>query len=152
MKKIIAAALVSGSVLASSAQAAQDGAYLPYVGMDYTYSDANARFERPHYNSGSVNVGTMYNRFFGTEVFYQLSDSHKIRHETDKSKTSFQAYGLDLYGYLPFGCYGTFTLRGIQYDDHIANLQVGVISDHTCQYIRTGTRTLRPENTGNAQA
>ena len=42
--------------------------------------------------------------------------------------------------------------RGIQYDDHIANLQVGVISDHTCQYIRTGTRTLRPENTGNAQA
>ena len=48
MKKIIAAALVSGSVLASSAQAAQDGAYLPYVGMDYTYSDANARFERPH--------------------------------------------------------------------------------------------------------
>lgn len=33
MKKIIAAALVSGSVLASSAQAAQDGAYLPYVGM-----------------------------------------------------------------------------------------------------------------------
>lgn len=112
MKKIIAAALVSGSVLASSAQAAQDGAYLPYVGMDYTYSDANARFERPHYNSGSVNVGTMYNRFFGTEVFYQLSDSHKIRHETDKSKTSFQAYGLDLYGYLPFGCYGTFTLLG----------------------------------------
>ena len=77
MKKIIAAALVSGSVLASSAQAAQDGAYLPYVGMDYTYSDANARFERPHYNSGS-----------------------------------FQAYGLDLYGYLPFGCYGTFTLLG----------------------------------------
>ena len=112
MKKIIAAALVSGSVLASSAQAAQDGAYLPYVGMDYTYSDANAKFERPHYNSGSVNVGTMYNRFFGTEVFYQLSDSHKIRHETDKSKTSFQAYGLDLYGYLPFGCYGTFTLLG----------------------------------------
>ena len=112
MKKFITAALVSGALFASSAQAAQDGEYLPYVGMDYTYSDANAKFERPHYNSGSVNVGTMYNRFFGTELFYQLSDSHKIRHGLDKAKTSFQAYGLDIYGYLPFGCYGTFTLLG----------------------------------------
>ena len=42
--------------------------------------------------------------------------------------------------------------RGIQYDDHIADLQVGVISNHTCQYIRTGTRTLRPENTSHTQS
>ena len=42
--------------------------------------------------------------------------------------------------------------RGIQYDDHIADLQVGVISNHTCQYIRTGTCTLRPENTSHTQS
>ena len=44
MKKFITAALVSGALFASSAQAAQDGEYLPYVCMDYTYSDANAKF------------------------------------------------------------------------------------------------------------
>lgn len=112
MKKIIAAAVVSAAAFTSAAKAAQDGEYIPYIGADYTYSDSNAKFEHPHFNSGSVNVGTLYNRFFGTEVFYQLSDSHKIRRGSDKTKSSFQAYGLDLYGYLPFGCDGDFALIG----------------------------------------
>ena len=45
-------------------------------------------------------------------MFYQISDSHKTRSGLEKSKSSFQAYGLDLYGYLPLGCGETFSLLG----------------------------------------
>lgn len=112
MKKIIAAALVSVATFSTAALAVEKGDFIPYVGMDYTYSDANAKYERPHYNSGSFNVGTMYNSYFGTELFYQFSDSHKERSGLDKSKTSFQAFGLDLMGYLPLGCDRTVSLIG----------------------------------------
>ena len=112
MKKIFSLALVVSLVAATSARAARDGDYLPYVGLDYSYSDTTAKHLRPHYNSASVNVGTMYNRFFGTEMFYQISDSYKTRSGLDKSKSSFQAYGLDVYGYLPLGCDQTFSLLG----------------------------------------
>lgn len=112
MKKTLAAAAVFMIAFANSAKAAQDGEYIPYVGIDYTYTDANVKYDRPHYNSGSVNIGTYYNKFFGTEMFYQRSDSHKEGHGADKSKTSFQAYGLDLMGYLPLGCDQTFALIG----------------------------------------
>ena len=36
--------------------------------------------------------------------------------------------------------------------DHIADLQVGVVSYYTRQHIRTGTCTLRPENTSHTQS
>lgn len=112
MKKIIAAAAISVTTFANTANAAVDGEYIPYIGMDYTYSDANVKFDRPHYNSGSINVGTYYNKYFGTELFYQRSDNHKERDGLNKSKTSFQAYGLDLMGYLPLGCDQDFSLIG----------------------------------------
>ena len=112
MKKFFSVALAASLLATTSAYAARDGEYLPYVGLDYSYADANAKFVRPHYNSASVNVGTMYNRFFGTEMFYQISDSHKTRSGLEKSKSSYQAYGLDLYGYLPLGCGETFSLLG----------------------------------------
>ena len=84
MKKIFSLALVASLVASTSAQAARDGEYLPYVGLDYAYSDTTAKHLRPHYNSASVNVGTMYNRFFGTEMFYQISDSYKKHSGLDK--------------------------------------------------------------------
>ena len=111
MKKVFITTLALG-VLSAFSSFAQDGEYIPYVGLDYTYSDTNAKFMRPHYNSASVNVGTWYNKYFGTEVFYQLSDNHKSHNGLDKTKTSFQAYGLDLYGYMPLDCYSSFNLLG----------------------------------------
>lgn len=112
MKKIIVATALGLVALGSVANAAEKGDFTPYVGMDYTYSDVNVKQDRPHYNSGSINVGTLYNRYFGTELFYQHSDTHKESNGADKSKTSLQGYGLDLMGYLPLGCDQKFSLIG----------------------------------------
>ena len=113
MKKTIGALMVAVSAVAFSANA-NATEYNPYVGLDYSYIDGVAKEYRPHYNAGKVNVGVDYNKYFGTEIFYQLSDSDKnnSRSYGDKFKSSFQAYGLDVYGYLPLGCEQTFALLG----------------------------------------
>lgn len=113
MKKTIGALMVAVSAVAFSANA-NATEYNPYVGLDYSYIDGVAKEYRPHYNAGKVNVGVDYNKYFGTEIFYQLSDSDKnnSRRYGEKDKTSFQAYGLDVYGYLPLGCEQTFALLG----------------------------------------
>ncbi len=113
MKKISALlTAISVFALSSTARAEDLNEYIPYVGVDYTYTDGVAKFERPHFNSGSVNVGTYYNRYFGTELFYQYSDDYKDGHGADRFKTSFQAYGLDLMGYLPLWCDNVISLVG----------------------------------------
>lgn len=113
MKKTVGALMVAVSALAFSANA---GAveYNPYIGVDYSYNDGVAKELRPHYNAGKVNVGVDYNQYFGTEVFYQFSDSskHNDKFDLGKAKNSFQAYGLDLYGYLPLGCDQVVSLLG----------------------------------------
>lgn len=83
---------------------AQDFEYIPYIGLDYSYIDANAKSASPYYNSGTFNLGTKYNDYFGTELFYQQSD----RYSKNELKTSYRAYGLDINAYLPLGCYHTF--------------------------------------------
>lgn len=103
MKKILATLTVATAAFAFNANALE---YTPYVGLDYTYSDASQ--DSGKYNTGTVNVGTSYNDYFGTEIFFQKSD-----HETTQgTKLDFQAYGLDLMGYLPLGCDQTFNLVG----------------------------------------
>ncbi len=112
-KSLMLAAAALALMTAGQAHADEDFKYTPYVGIDYTYSNAYADSMKPNYNSGSVNVGTMYNQFFGTELFYQYSDSAtKGKHFDDRTKTSFQAGGLDLFGYLPLGCERRFHLLG----------------------------------------
>ena len=108
MKKTIGALMVAVSATAFAANASAYE-FTPYVGVDYNYttvSSASAQF-----NSGSINVGTMYNQYFGTEAFYQLSTDDKKGGDY-QSKTHMQAYGLDLMGYLPLGCDQTFSLIG----------------------------------------
>lgn len=87
--------------------------YVPYVGVDYSYTNAKAFGSKPNYNLLSVNIGTKYNNFFGTEAFFEqsASDTRKINTK-DKIKTSYRSYGLDLSAYLPIGCYHTFDLVG----------------------------------------
>ena len=111
MKYAVSSLMVAVSALAFSANAnASD--FKPYVGLDYNYTDADADHQSPKYNSASVNVGTEYNKYFGTEVFYQYSDDDKKHVNGIENQTSFQAYGLDLMGYLPLGCDQVFSLVG----------------------------------------
>lgn len=109
MKNTIATLLVAVSTFAVAANAnASD--FKPYVGVDYNYNNGNEF----NYNSGTVNIGTQYNDYFGTEVFYQKSDDDvkNVRNSAEKHTSSFQAYGLDLNGYLPMGCEQEFALIG----------------------------------------
>lgn len=94
-------------------QAKAENVYVPYLGLDGVYNKANGEGTRFQYFGANLNVGTLYNRYFGTEVFYEQtgSDSKKIS-ETQKYKTSYRSYGLDLFGYLPLDCGSRFNLLG----------------------------------------
>ena len=105
MKKTIGTLMVAASALAFSASA-NALEFTPYVGVDYNYTDVASH--SAHFNSGSLNVGTNYNKYFGTELLYQYSTEDKKAGE----KTRIEGYGLDLYGYLPLGCDQTFSLLG----------------------------------------
>ncbi|MBQ8465406.1 MAG: porin family protein [Alphaproteobacteria bacterium] len=106
MKNTIATLLVAVSAFAMNANAAD---FRPYVGVDYNYDNGNGN----DFNSGTVNVGTQFNDYFGTEVFYQKSDSDvKTYGELRQQTRSFDAYGIDFNGYLPMGCEQEFALIG----------------------------------------
>ena len=100
----------------SNAFAADDWEYIPYIGMDYLYSDVNYKASKgvdhnAYHNSGSFNVGTTMGKYFGTELFVQRSDTYKKEIELGvNDKNQFNAYGLDMIGYLPFGCDLKFNL------------------------------------------
>ena len=108
-KNIALLAAVSAIALASSANALE---FRPYVGAQYNLTSVASQSPDVDMHSYSVFVGTEYNRFFGTEVFYQNSNKwHKIVKGT-KVKADFAAYGLDGYAYLPLGCDRVFSLLG----------------------------------------
>ena len=107
-KNIALLAAVSALALTSSANALE---FRPYVGVQYNYTTVDAEIE-PKFNSGSVIIGTEYNRYFGTEIFYQLSDED----EDGGIESDFETYGLDTYAYLPLGCdrvWSAFATAGI---------------------------------------
>ena len=112
MNRTFAALLTGFSALAFASQAsAVEMVYNPYVGINYNYSDARAKGVSPYYNSASFNIGTSYNRYFGTEMFYQYTDSYTKKSQS-KLSSDFQAYGLDLMAYMPVGCYERVNLIG----------------------------------------
>ncbi len=117
MKKTIGALMVAVSAVALS-NTASALEYNPYVGLDYSYSIANTENSgglKPQYNAAAVSVGTTFNKYFGTEVFYQMSDTSKKNDKTgtlDWVKSSFEAYGLDMVGTLPLGCDQKWALLG----------------------------------------
>ena len=109
------ALLAAVSVLAISANA-NALEFRPYVGAQYNYTEVDADFVKADMNSYSVVIGTEYNRFFGTELFYQNSDKSNDIIEGEKLKSDFEAYGLDAYAYLPLGCdrvWSVFATTGI---------------------------------------
>lgn len=104
MKYKLSALVLFAALGIANTVKAQDFKYVPYIGLDYSYVDANAKAASPYYNAGSFNLGTKYNDYFGTELFYQQS----ARYNKHDLKTSYRAYGLDVNAYLPLGCYHTF--------------------------------------------
>lgn len=116
MMKKIGTLMVAVSTLAV-ANAANAFEYTPYVGLDYTYSTIRTKGAdgfRPDYHGASVNAGVNYNKFFGTELFYQRTGKdNKHWEDGTKEKSHLQAYGLDLMGYLPlYGCEAQLSLVG----------------------------------------
>ena len=122
-KNIALLAAVSAIVLAGNANALE---FRPYAGAQYNVTSLASQSPDVDMHSYSVFVGTDYNRFFGTEVFYQNSNKwHKTSPDGVKTKVDFAAYGLDAYGYLPLGCDRVFSLLGTagiaNYDFTVAN-------------------------------
>lgn len=110
-KIFLTTATVFATFWAFSAKA--ENVYIPYLGADFTYGGAKSFGLKPNYAGALVNIGTKYNDYFGTEIFYQQTDSDTRHLSASKEfKTSYRAYGLDIYGYLPLGCEKTFELLG----------------------------------------
>jgi len=105
MQKIIPIAVCAAitSFWAHPASAIEN-IYRPYVGAAYAYDTARADGYHSYYNTGTIIVGSTYNPYFSTEVFYQYSDKSKHNRSHNLQSSYFQAYGLDMLGYLPLGC------------------------------------------------
>ena len=114
MKKIFSIGpFLSVVFFAFVANATDNFEYIPYIGIDYGYVDAKTSYAKPSYNLLNLNVGTKYNQNFGTEAFFaQSSSDATVINSDNKIKTSYRAYGIDVFAYLPLGCYKTFELFG----------------------------------------
>lgn len=115
MKKTLALALFVCLACISNAKA--ENTYRPYIGADFSFDKAKTNFIRPDYYGAYFNLGTTYNPYFGTEIFYQQTDSRaKKLVDGTKYKTSFLAYGLDTIATYPV------------YSKFDVNLSLGVAS------------------------
>lgn len=107
MNKIVTISVFSAIVgLCSFSAQAIENDYKPYIGVSYAYSDTHNKQGNSYNNSGIFHFGSVYNKYFGTELFYQYSDKHKFDGASALKSTKLQAYGLDMMGYLPLGCEG----------------------------------------------
>lgn len=94
MKKIFITMLFVCFAQANTAQA--HNVYRPYIGADLSFNKAKTNFVRPDYYGATLNLGTTYNTYFGTEIFYQQTASRaKTSAANQKYTTSFRGYGLD---------------------------------------------------------
>ena len=133
-KNIALLSAVSALILSSNVNALE---FRPYVGVQYNYTEVDAEEVKPDMNSYSVVVGTEYNKYFGTEIFYQNSDKSNDMIENTKIKSDFEAYGLDAYTYLPLGCdrvWSVFATAGIANYDSDSSSVNGKESDNGLGY------------------
>ncbi|MDD7313156.1 MAG: porin family protein [bacterium] len=120
MKKTLLLVSVATSLFAINANAIE---FKPYIGLDYAYSKAStddvvvegvavpSEYYEDNFHSAIINAGAKLHKNFGLEAFYQKSTKEEgnlstlviggVPIATDKIETSFNAYGLDLQGYLP---------------------------------------------------
>ncbi len=112
MKKIFSAGLyLSCSLWALNVSASENFNYIPYIGIDYGFTNIKTSQHKNNHHLANINIGTKYNNHFGTEMFFEqsASDTKKINTES-KIKSSYRSYGLDIATYLPIGCYHEFDL------------------------------------------
>lgn len=93
MKKTFIPALLICLEGATAAKA--ENVYRPYIGADVSFDKAETSFVHPAYDGASLNLGTTYNPYFGTEIFYHQTGTRTKKLNNVKYKTSFLAYGLD---------------------------------------------------------
>lgn len=102
MKKTLLLASATACIFAFNAKAVE---FKPYVGLDYAYTGAelSKEYDSPilenKFHSLNVNIGTRLDKNFGIEAFYQQSAEEEGTFNI--AKTSFNAYGVDLAGYVP---------------------------------------------------
>ena len=109
MKKTLLLAGVA-CIFAANAQAIE---LSPYIGADYNYtmthhpkSDANVLPSQ--YHSGTFAFGSYIGRYAAVEGFAEFS---KYENKAE-NRLNYRAFGADLLGVLPFGCYNQFKLLG----------------------------------------
>lgn len=113
MKKICLSLSSALCLLLSANYAAADSyKYVPYVGADYSYTNAALKGARPNYHTLGMFVGSEYGRYFATEAFFNQSGSDSVTIDAVKFKSSNRNYGLDVLGFLPLGCENKFSLIG----------------------------------------
>ena len=112
MKKTLLLAGVA-SLFAVNAQALE---LTPYVGADYNLNFNNFADDMGtpgKYHSGSIVAGSKVSPYSAVEVFGELSKHATKRYDAyAKSHTEYGAYGADLFGILPLGCYGEWEVLG----------------------------------------
>ena len=120
----------------------------PYVGLDGNLSSLDWAYNLENifeddYQSLSLVAGAKLHRNFGLEAFYQMSNSEKNntsfgQDENVRTRTRFDAYGLDALGYLPLGCEGKVELiagAGIaEYTFKDKIYGEGTMKDHSTGY------------------
>lgn len=117
---------------------------IPYAGLDGNYSTLDWAYDiedsvEDDYQSVSFVAGSKFNRNFGVEAFYQLSNGEKNKDAYEGLNHSrFTAYGVDALGYLPLGCEGKVDLiasAGIaEYTFKVRNTFDGSAKDHSTGY------------------
>ena len=106
MKKSLLYASVAACVFAFNANAVELEVK-PYVGLDYVYSMSDIEkvnginaFEED-LNAFAFSAGAKLHQNLGIEMFYQKSEEGEKKFVNGKTKDEYQAYGLDVLGYLP---------------------------------------------------
>ncbi len=110
MKKITFLLTTAILMSMSSFAKADTYKYIPYVGADYAYTRTSARNMSPHHHNINLRLGSEYSPYFGTEIFFDQSNTDNHRRPDIKNKQSYRAYGLDANAYLPLGCDKTISL------------------------------------------
>ncbi len=116
MKKTTLLLAGAACLFAFQANAKEFMEFKPYVGIDYAYSKAGLKKGLNSYdnkfNSGIINAGVEMGENVGLEAFFQQTGERKKHRDDNTYKSQYNAYGLDMYGYLPMGCEGKFNLLG----------------------------------------
>jgi len=101
---------LSALFIVFSFNANAENIFVPYIGIDGIYNKSKLYNSHSDNYGANFNVGTSYNKYFGTELFYaQVGSNAKAINLDQKYKVSYRAYGLDAVVYAPICSYFDLT-------------------------------------------